>query len=168
MVSPGLTFQERNRRRNDDEKMATYPDLCSQWYINKYDLAEIVNSGKLRSYTKKFSELAITDAGNFVILPYGMSERINDPLTGDDVAELIFRIRYVEEFEKRHALIQEPFAPDPAQAEETMETTTAPEPGIHASPDVKKIIRQLLKEKARKEYDKEFLEAQKPPPRSRW
>lgn len=83
------------------KKWITCSELCSRWGINKYDLAEIVNDGKLRSYNKDRLEICMTGDGYFVDSPDGgPSTLIHEPLTVDEVAELIFRISVVEEYER--------------------------------------------------------------------
>lgn len=83
------------------KKWITCSNLCSRWNINQYDLAEIINDGKLRLYNKDRLEICMTGDGYFIDTPDGgPSTLIHEPLTVDEVAELIFRISVVEEYER--------------------------------------------------------------------
>jgi hypothetical protein len=87
-------------------KWITFSDLCSRWKINKYDLAELVLNGKLQAhYDDDLSSLYIL---NDRVLResrdgYVIGER-QMPLTPGEVADCIFLISDVEEFERENGI----------------------------------------------------------------
>lgn len=99
------------------KKWITSSDLCYRWNINKYDLAEIVSDGKLRQfYADDLSELVIVEGGSIVESPDGNCSCINpSPITGDQVAKLIFPISDVEAFERKNGITPQMVITDPSQ-----------------------------------------------------
>jgi hypothetical protein len=83
-------------------KWLTPSNLYSRWNIDQFDLTEIVNGGKLQaSFNDDFSALYIVDGGSYIETPDGNTSILrHTPLTVEDVANLIFRITDVEEFER--------------------------------------------------------------------
>jgi hypothetical protein len=83
----------------------TFPDLCSRWKINKYNLAELVFNGKLQAHDDDLSAILISDGRTLLESRDGhlIGER-QIPLTPGDVADCIFLISDVEELEGRNGI----------------------------------------------------------------
>lgn len=87
-------------------KWITFSDLCSRWKINKYNLAELVFNGKLQAhYGDDLSAILISDGRTLLQSRdgYVIGER-QIPLTPGDVADCIFLISDVEEFERENGI----------------------------------------------------------------
>ena len=91
-------------------KWITCEELCSRWKINKYTLAQIVEDGKLQSFSNDdFSAFYFLDGGSYKASPDGqtMSLLRNEPFTVDEVTKLIFLISDVEEYEKKNEMFSQ-------------------------------------------------------------
>jgi len=90
------------------KKWITFSDLCILWNIQKRDLADIVNNGKLQAvFENDASVLHIVDGGSFVKYkhPKGQISLIRqDPLTADEMTKLVFLVSDVEEYEKKNGI----------------------------------------------------------------
>jgi len=91
----------------EQPKWITFSDLCRRWNINKYDLAELVIKGELQAHydDDDFSGIYMVD-GRILRESwdgYITGER-QKPLIVDDVADCIFLISDVEEFERENGV----------------------------------------------------------------
>lgn len=90
------------------KKWITFSDLCIFWNIQKRDLADIVNNGKLQAvFENDASVLHIVDGGSFVESQYPDSQMSiirPEPLAVDELTNLVFRISDVKEYEKKNGI----------------------------------------------------------------
>jgi len=108
-------------------KWITFSELCKRWDINKYDLADIVISGSLRSFDgEDFSDFLFINDSCYKNSPDGrMSSQRCEPFMVDEVTKLVFRISDVEAYEKKNGITPQMLDTDKSKYELNKESIDA-------------------------------------------
>lgn len=97
------------------KKWITESELCNRWATNVHNIREWALNGNLQPFKHDHTHFIIYDGGTAIELPDGTFATNTAPATANDVADCIYLVSNVEEFERENGLT--PFIPptDPSQ-----------------------------------------------------